>query len=505
MPDLLLRLWKKVGENDAVRLADIVEGDVVAEGMTINAYEMNGNTIEYTNTSTTGVLTCAQPYQYVDRFEVELVKGTKVYATLSIPIIAEQQGSQGLPGCHERVFEVFTAGQTYYNEENTVKNGIRYIDFLALEDNTVQSGYKVYMCTETHVAASTFANDSSYWSEVNVNAASAFFTYLIAKNANIKILASAQFTIAEANGTVVAGLINDTIPLWIGASLPSNAPFRVTRAGKLYATGAEISGKITATQGTIGPFTIGSEGLYCGNITNMATSKNDFVYIHSSSVKIGQQVGYFTAGDIANLKVFIGRNADPTVSDNDAYCNTALYIYRNMTTSNKALMYHPAVRVESDNSANRNIAMRLQGGLQVWGGLIEKGYRLEYTQSGDTNVLDLSFGTTFILGTTLSSEPQFFIPTLTEIRRQLGVGTTDAFAVPIKIIARKGSSNFRVSSQINASTPASDAEGGKFVDNNGNAGWEDSDVTMGKGDVIEFILCYTSTTGYYIQLINIRN
>lgn len=500
--------WKKVGENDAVRLADIVEGDVVAEGMTINAYEMNGNTIAYTNTSTTGVLTCAQPYQYVDRFEVELVKGTKVYATLSIPIIAEQQGTQGLPGCHERVFEVFTAGQTYYNEENTVKDGIRYIDFLALEDNTVQSGYKVYMCTETHVAASTFANDSSYWSEVNVNAASAFFTYLIAKNANIKILASAQFTIAESNGTVVAGLINGSIPLWIGASLPDNAPFRVTRAGKLYATGADISGKITANEGTIGGFTIGSSVLYAGNIENMATSKKNFVHISPSAIKISQGVGYFEEGDIASMKVFIGRNADPSMSNTYSYCDTALYIYRCMNPDVVSLTgyYHPAVRIVSENVVNRNVAMRLEGAIQVWGGVIEKGYRLEITATKKTNLLDLSFGTTFILGTTLDTEPQFFIPTLTQVRQQLGVSTTDEFAVPIKIIARRGTNNFRISSQINVATePPSDSEGGKFVDNNGNAGWEDSDVTMAKGDVIEFILCYTSTTGYYIQLINIRN
>ncbi len=496
--------WRKEGDNDAVRLADIVDGNgVVAEGMTINAYEMNGNTVAYTNTSTTGVLTCAQPYSYVDRLEVELVKGTKTYATLSIPIITEQAG---LSGCHERVFEVFTAGQTYYNEENTEKSGIRYVDFLAVEDDTYTSGYRVYMCTETHVAASTFNDDSQYWSEVNINVASAFFTYLIAKNANIKVLSSAQFTIAETNGTVVAGLANTTVPLWVGGSNPSTAPFRVTRTGKLYATGAEISGKITATEGQVGPFIIGSSGLYCGNITNMASEKNDFVYIHSSSIKLGQQVGYFEAGDIASLKVFIGRNADPTVSNTDAYCNTALYIYRNMTTIDETLRYHPAVKIISENTINRNIAMRLVGGLQVWGGLIEKGYRLEITDTKKTNVLDLSFGTTFILGTTLSTEPQFFIPTLTEVRRQLGVSTTDEFAVPIKIIARKDTNNFRISSQINvASNPPSDAEGGKFVDNNGNAGWENSDVTMASGDVIEFILCYTATTGYYIQLTNIRN
>lgn len=149
----------------------------------------------------------------------------------------------GPSGCRERLFEIFTPGMVYYNEEGDTKKDIRYVDFYAKEDSTMASGYKVYMCKETHVAAATFNEDLSYWSEVSVNAASAFFTYLIAKNANIKILSSAQITVAETNGNVVAGLANTNIPLWVGGK-PEDAPFRVTRQGQLFATGATIEGNL---------------------------------------------------------------------------------------------------------------------------------------------------------------------------------------------------------------------------------------------------------------------
>ena len=148
----------------------------------------------------------------------------------------KQEDRKGLNGCHERLFEVFTPYQTYYNEENDEKLGIRYVDFLAIEDNSMASGYKVYQCVDTHVAAATFSQDSSHWVEVSINAASAFFTFLIAKNANIKMLSSSQIVIAETNGTVVAGLANAENPLWVGGSDPATAPFHVNRAGYIYAT-----------------------------------------------------------------------------------------------------------------------------------------------------------------------------------------------------------------------------------------------------------------------------
>ena len=462
--------WKKIGENDAVRLADIVDGSVVAEGMTINAYEMNGNTIAHTNTSTTGVLTCANPYNYVDRFEVELVKGSKTYATLSIPILQEVKGETGLTGCHERVFEVFTAGQTYYNEENTVKNGIRYIDFLALEDDTKQSGYSVYMCTETHVAASSFNNDASYWSEVNINAASAFFTYLIAKNANIKILASAQFTIAEANGTVVAGLINDTIPLWIGASLPSNAPFRVTRAGVLYATGAQISGTITATAGKIGGFKISGNGLT--NVNDDGTFSNDAYII--------------LRNDSHRCFVGIGPNVMPSYS-------TARALARfEIEDSNDWFGYGQNIAlVLRAKNGGQNFAFVGEGN-GVLDGAVD-GYKLNrFTPSSSGNTIPIKNGNRVLICNT--SYKTVYLPTLSDCRNYLGIGDSTYFATELIIMMSSGTSDFTIFGYVD-STHGQDCPHIRWNDKY----QEDTDgIGMAQGDILHLVLVYDGSFNAFI-------
>ncbi|GET46488.1 phage tail protein [Capnocytophaga felis] len=65
---------------------------------------------------------------------------------------------------------------------------------------------------------------------------------------------------AGINGT---GLSGTDVRFWAGSSFANraNAPFRVLDNGKLYATNAEITGKITATSGKIGDFDISQTGL----------------------------------------------------------------------------------------------------------------------------------------------------------------------------------------------------------------------------------------------------
>jgi hypothetical protein len=59
-------------------------------------------------------------------------------------------------------------------------------------------------------------------------------------------------------------LRSDQSGIWLGATRYANAPFRVNMAGSLFASSAEISGKITATSGSIGGFTIMADYLYAG-------------------------------------------------------------------------------------------------------------------------------------------------------------------------------------------------------------------------------------------------
>lgn len=273
-----------------------------------------------------------------------------------------------------------------------------------------------------------------------------------------------------------------------------------------------MSGEITASSGKIGDFSINSDGLYYGNISKWtSTEKTNMSQIGPNFVRMEQQVGYFSAGDIAYQKIGLGAGSDPTQDyKSDKYCGSALYIYRKMNSISD--MYFPAAQIISDNVANRNIGLRVVGGLQVHGGIIESGYVMEYTKSGDATVLDVSFGTTFLLFNRASESHDFFFPKLSQIREQLGISDkTKSFCVPVRVICGSGSSDCCISAASAASNSPGKEEGGSIVDNNGNWDYKNNKhyganrMALGAGDSWSFALIYTPSTGYYIQILNTQN
>ena len=408
---------------------------------------------------------------------------------------ANKKDKVGLTGCHERVFEVFTPGQTYYNEEEDFKEGIRYVDFYAKEDSSEASGYKVYMCRETHVAASTFANDISHWDAVDVNAASAFFKYLIAKNANIKMLSSAQIIISDANNTVVAGLANNTVPLWIGGSVPDSAPFRVTRAGKLYATGAEISGKITATSGRIAGFSISGNGLTNsddnGNFSNDAyiILRND---THKSFVGIGPNVLPVYASGRA-----LGRFE---IEDQQDWFGSG---------------YNIALLLSAKNATYNNFAFKGTGNgiLSGWiGGYLFSKFTLAAANTIYDGSITLKTNNCWIVGGSVSNSG-VALPKLSAVRQALGIGTTTAFCVLLTIVSDLGASEFYIYGRNNiqggSSTHPWNTDELPLM-TNWNGSMYDS-LTMNNGDSAIFLLIYDPdrtatisnfTTKYTARIIN---
>lgn len=273
-----------------------------------------------------------------------------------------------------------------------------------------------------------------------------------------------------------------------------------------------MSGEITASSGKIGDFSINSDGLYYGNISKWtSTEKTNMSQIGPNFVRMEQQVGYFSAGDIAYQKIGLGAGSDPTQNyESDKYCGSALYIYRKMNSISD--MYFPAAQIISDNVANRNIGLRVVGGLQVYGGIIESGYVMEYTKSGDATVLNVSFGTTFLLFNRASESHDFFFPKLSQIREQLGISDkTKSFCVPVRVICGSGSSDCCISAASAASNSPGKEEGGSIVDNNGNWDYKNNKhyganrMALGAGDSWSFALIYTPSTGYYIQILNTQN
>lgn len=153
-------------------------------------------------------------------------------------------GAQGYNGCVPRLFDVgLVSGQTYYCNDtaiNTVNpnvldnaDGIRHIDAVAVLDATMQSGYAVYQCKRNYTATQnaqtkaefeSISDWSTYFVKVSENAASAYFTFLMAQNAFIKMLAGAMMVVQDENANVIGGMQgNPSLPIfWAGAQLPAN-------------------------------------------------------------------------------------------------------------------------------------------------------------------------------------------------------------------------------------------------------------------------------------------
>ena len=115
-----------------------------------------------------------------------------------------KDGANGYNGCITRVYQNgITVGQTYHNDTNDSSvTGTRYLDIVLIADSSYASGYAAYQCVATYTATTTTDySNTTYWTKLAENVSSAFFTYVIAKNANLKLLSSAQIVVYDANRT----------------------------------------------------------------------------------------------------------------------------------------------------------------------------------------------------------------------------------------------------------------------------------------------------------------
>ncbi len=211
-----------------------------------------------------------------------------------IPLIKAAKGDKGDPGdagyagALTRVFQdELIYGFTYYSETSDVVIGTsvanyHYQDYIAVPCDGYQSGYIVFKCvdnngythptTAQHPAGDKFKISETYktaidiigfmmnlngglsWEEVNVNAASAFFTNLIAQNAYIRMLTGSNFVITDNLGHVLAGMGNMTDSqgnqyyIWAGGANADNATFKVFADGTIDAMRGSFSGFLTSKE-----------------------------------------------------------------------------------------------------------------------------------------------------------------------------------------------------------------------------------------------------------------
>lgn len=80
------------------------------------------------------------------------------------------------------------------------------------------------------------------------------------------LVSKSRVYVGAKNDAVILDAKDDTYRIWAGNEDPASASFKVTKAGVMIATGATISGNITASSGTIGGWSIGSNTLSGGGV-----------------------------------------------------------------------------------------------------------------------------------------------------------------------------------------------------------------------------------------------
>lgn len=188
-------------------------------------------------------------------------------------------GKDGLQGCIIRLTE-WASGVEYRNDLDLVSNGPRYIDIVTIYANNKQLKFQ---CSQTHTSSASnkpaAGSASAYWQQLN-DMVPIYTPLLFAENAVINFLQGMEFVVHNSKtdisvNTIIAGLVGGDIPLFVGNSTPSNAPFRVAKDGAFVATKADITGTINASSGTIGNFTIDEGALKSTNSSgDMLLSSN---------------------------------------------------------------------------------------------------------------------------------------------------------------------------------------------------------------------------------------
>lgn len=195
----------------------------------------------------------------------------------SIPLSLVQNGGKGdmgYTGPVQRVwYDKLVNGQEYRNDSDSGSAiGLRYQDVLIVYCPDSVSDYLAFVCKrrftysgETKDLSGLTASEikdavlnikgNTYFEEVAINASSAFFTQLFARNANIRMLGGATITMLSKGNKVVAGMSNAEpvegeakdkkhYHFWSGATNGDEASFSVTDKGELKANGADIQGVV---------------------------------------------------------------------------------------------------------------------------------------------------------------------------------------------------------------------------------------------------------------------
>lgn len=266
-----------------------------------------------------------------------------------------ERGQAGANGRTSRIYQRLDDGQHYYDGSTITADGFCYLDFYAVPSDTAKSGWDVYRCIKSYVyQAAQHAlppADTDHWRSVGVNADSAFFSFLIARDARIDFLQGNAIAIRKKHATAPYAGMGGDFPFWAGAAQPypdgagfngSTYTFAVDEAGNLFASSAYLTGTIHATSGSIGGFVIRDGGLTnADDARNGVTITPKSITAQSSRSEEGRVV-FDTQSNIVGAigassgkEIFWPVALQLTGRPNDSYPGTALDIVQGITRGHR--------------------------------------------------------------------------------------------------------------------------------------------------------------------------
>jgi hypothetical protein len=200
-------------------------------------------------------------------------------------------------------------GQTYFNlNTGEIGGKIKFLGGSSGYNNLTDKPDLSGIATAQSAAATALANANNAQSTADraAQVTDGLFTIIDGNLITTGTLQAGDATHVNAGLTGVTDLAENSVRLWAGEVFANRntAPFRVTNAGKLFASNADISGKITASSGKIGNFNITNEGLSNTDGSDAFIQQiHTFPDGHTASLKVGLQAG--DAGDGYALAVFL--------------------------------------------------------------------------------------------------------------------------------------------------------------------------------------------------------
>lgn len=272
-----------------------------------------------------------------------------------------------------------------------------------------------------------------------------------------KIEISGQTIFKDSNNNVVNIFGNGDNVLTINGGV-----FNVDKNGKLTATNAVIKGRIEASEGKIGGFTLENNGLTVGSSINGLTLNPTFFNIKYQNSYVGT----------VTSKIYAEMGASST------YLTKAPFHFYKKAPSD---YYIPTMEIVSENAANINSALRTSGCIVSKNAIIEGGYAR--VNASEYTTLNLKYGTKYEIYNTVNRNMYF--PTVDEVKNW--VGSLPASIVIDVVAHHSNSAEFRMKWST----------GKTIYDWNGGS---NSEWVMSKGDSCTFLLVYESVSSYYAQI-----